>query len=293
MSITLRAAVSLCGILVALSAPVSAQENSAPDFEGSARHGAAANAPIFPGDQVSIKIFREPEFSGVFTVADGGDLVLPRLGRLPVSGRSARSLEDSLVSAYGTHLRNPTIEVVVLRRVSVHGEVRKPDVYMVDLREVGAALEPEGVRPDLIPEQFIAEAVVEALAAEIDLRGSGILLPRAEVARSVLPVELQARGAEVVEVAAYRTVPDGGEVDAVRERLRDGSVDVVTFTASSTVLNFVDLVGTGIGDAKVASIRPITSAAARERGLPVHVEATEYTIPGLIRAIRSHYGSAD
>ncbi|CAN5837815.1 uroporphyrinogen-III C-methyltransferase [soil metagenome] len=153
----------------------------------------------------------------------------------------------------------------------------------------GAALEMEGVRPDLIPSRFVAEAVIEALEAEGELSGSRILIPRAEVARPVLPNELRARGAEVVEVAAYRTVPDGAEADSLREMLRSGSVDLVTFTASSTVDNFVDLIGAEIGSARVASIGPITSATARERGLRVDMEAREYTIPGLIRAIRENY----
>lgn len=152
-----------------------------------------------------------------------------------------------------------------------------------------AAIEMEGARPDLVPERYVAESVVEALTAATDLNGSHVLLPRASAARSVLPDSLRARGAEVVEVAAYRTVPDGSETEALRERLRAGGIDLVTFTASSTVRNYVDLLGPELGAAEVASIGPITSETARELGLPVHAEATEYTIPGLVRAIREHY----
>ena len=152
----------------------------------------------------------------------------------------------------------------------------------------GAAIEMEGAHPDLVPERFVAEAVVEALDRETELRGSQILLPRAEEARSVLPDALRERGAEVVEVVAYRTIPDGAEADQVRERLRAGEIDLLTFTASSTVRNFVEMAGTEIGRAEVASIGPITSATARELGLPVHVEAAEHTIPGLLEAIRAH-----
>jgi uroporphyrinogen III methyltransferase / synthase len=153
-----------------------------------------------------------------------------------------------------------------------------------------AALEARGIVPDLVPESFIAEGVVEALAAAADLRGARILLPRAEVARAVLPDSLRELGAEVVEVAAYTTVQDGADAEGVAARLRDGGVDLVTFTAASTVHNFVDLVGTELGGARVASIGPITSAAARERGLEVAVEAEAYTIPGLVEAIRGFYG---
>lgn len=150
-----------------------------------------------------------------------------------------------------------------------------------------AAVEERGVRPDLVPDDFVAEGVLAALSAHAELRGARVLLPRAEVARAVLPDTLRERGAEVVEVAAYRTVQDGSEVRAVRRRLAAGEVDVVTFTASSTVKNYVELVGADVGGAKVASIGPITSAAARELGLPVDVEAAEYTIPGLVDAVRS------
>jgi len=153
-----------------------------------------------------------------------------------------------------------------------------------------AAIEMEGARPDLVPERFVAESVVEALENEVDLRGTRVLLARAESARSVLPDSLRDRGAEVVEVAAYRTVPDAEEAEGLRARLREGGIDMVTFTASSTVRNYVDVMGTDVARAEVASIGPITSATARELGLRVDVEAAEFTIPGLVRAILRHYG---
>lgn len=154
-----------------------------------------------------------------------------------------------------------------------------------------AALEMEGLRADLVPAQFISEAVAEALAAETELAGLRVLLPRAEVAREALPVLLRERGATVDEVAAYRTLPDAHEAAQLRDRLAAGEIDLVTFTSSSTVRNFVDAVGTAIGRAEVASIGPITSATARELGLEVAVEATEYTIPGLVRAIEGLLGA--
>lgn len=148
-----------------------------------------------------------------------------------------------------------------------------------------------GIVPDVVPDEFVAEAAVQALDTADDLRGRRILLPRAEVARAVLPRQLRERGAEVVEVAAYSTVRDGADAERVRELFQRGEVDAVTFTASSTVRGFVELVGTEVGRAKVASIGPVTSATARELGLPVDVEAAEYTIPGLVRALRDAYGT--
>jgi protein involved in polysaccharide export with SLBB domain len=93
----------------------------------------AGDALIQPGDQVSLRIFREPELSGEYAVSEVGDLVLPRLGRRPVSGMSVVALQDSLLAAYSEFLRNPSIAVTVLRRIGIHGEVRRPDLYMLDL----------------------------------------------------------------------------------------------------------------------------------------------------------------
>jgi uroporphyrinogen III methyltransferase / synthase len=102
---------------------------------------------------------------------------------------------------------------------------------------------------------------------------------------------LRERGAEVVEVDAYRTVRDGAGAEEVRRRLGAGEIDLVTFTASSTVRSFAELVGTDVGSAKVASIGPITSATVRELGMRVDVEAAEHTIPGLLDAVRALYES--
>jgi uroporphyrinogen III methyltransferase/synthase len=146
-----------------------------------------------------------------------------------------------------------------------------------------------GIRADLVPDEFVAEAALQALAATGDLSGKRILVPRAAEAREVLPDGLRERGAEVVVVAAYRTVHDGSGADEVRRALDAGEVDWVTFTASSTVRSFVELVGTGVGRARVASIGPITSATVRELGMRVEVEAEEYTISGLLQAIRAYH----
>lgn len=152
-----------------------------------------------------------------------------------------------------------------------------------------AALKRRGVVPELVPERYVAESVVEALAGVGGLEGAKLLLASAAGARSVLPDSLRRLGAHVVEVAAYQTVPDGSGAAGVRRRLEEGSIDLVTFTAGSTVRNFVELVGVKLGGAKVATIGPVTSATARELGLPVHLEPGEYTVPGLIRTVREYW----
>lgn len=154
-----------------------------------------------------------------------------------------------------------------------------------------AALELEGAHADLVPPEFVAESVVEALSQEGGVEGTRILLPRAEVARPTIPDSLRQRGAEVTEVAAYRTVPDGEQVERVQTLLQRSEVDLITFTASSTVHNFVDLVGTEVGSATIACIGPITADTARSRGLPVHIQAETYTIPGLVAAIQSYFSA--
>lgn len=150
----------------------------------------------------------------------------------------------------------------------------------------GDALRSAGLRVDVVPGEYRAEALVAAIrdAAE-SLDGRRILLPRAAEARDVLPERLREAGARVDEVAAYRTVLGRPDVEDLGARLRDGKVDWLTFTASSTVRNFVELAGRDVGEARVAVIGPVTGGTARDLGLPVHVVAEEFTVPGLVRAL--------
>lgn len=147
------------------------------------------------------------------------------------------------------------------------------------------ALEEVGIKPEVVPDRYMAEGVVETLAAADRLEGRRILIPRAAVARRELPDGLRAQGAVVDEVAAYRTVPDGEGADVLRERLRAGEVDLIAFTASSTVRSYHALLGAMTGGAAVAAIGPVTAETARELGFRVDVVAREYTIPGLAKAI--------
>lgn len=157
----------------------------------------------------------------------------------------------------------------------------------------GAALEDMGASPDVVPDEFVAEAVVEALDHETDLTAKRVLLPRAAVAREALPEGLRARGAEVDVVEAYRTVPAEAGSGDLRRRLDAGEVDLVTFTASSTVRSFHRSVGSDLGDARVAAIGPITAGTARELGYDVAVVAEEYTIPGLVEACVRYFAGGE
>jgi uroporphyrinogen III methyltransferase/synthase len=142
-----------------------------------------------------------------------------------------------------------------------------------------AAVEALHLKVDKMPGEYVAESLLNSLAGE-DLAGRRILLPRAAVARDLIPVELARRGATVDVVEAYRTViPD------IAGRLPVGP-DWITFTSSSTVNNFMQVFGRdAVNRVKIASIGPITSATLREHGLEVTAEANPHTIGGLIQAI--------
>ncbi len=142
------------------------------------------------------------------------------------------------------------------------------------------------LKVDLMGEEFVAESLVEAFRA-IDLAGKRALLPRAAVARDILPQKLRERGACVDVVEAYRTVAPESLAKQVAEVFTSGrKPDWITFTSSSTVQNFVRAAGVDVlRDVKVASIGPVTSAAAKKAGLQISVQARVFTSDGLVAAI--------
>lgn len=144
---------------------------------------------------------------------------------------------------------------------------------------------------DLQPEEFVAEAVVKAFEKEGSVENQRILLARGEQAREVLPRELMRLGAIVDEAIAYRTVPETEDRSGARARFAAEGADLITFTSSSTVENFLALGLPLPAGLKIASIGPITSQTVRERGLSVDVEARQYDIPGLIAAVREFFGA--
>jgi uroporphyrinogen III methyltransferase / synthase len=140
------------------------------------------------------------------------------------------------------------------------------------------------LKVDLLPNEFVAESLLESFSAH-ELAGSRILIPRAEVAREVLPDTLRKRGATVDVVPAYR--------NAIPEDAATHAADVfanppqwVTFTAASTVKNLLTLISReALANTRIASIGPVTSETLLKHGLTVDAEASPYTIPGMIAAI--------
>ncbi|MBH0206571.1 MAG: uroporphyrinogen-III C-methyltransferase [Nitrospira sp.] len=155
-------------------------------------------------------------------------------------------------------------------------------------------LEQFGVRADVVPGDYQAEGVLAALGGQ-DLKQARILIPRAEVAREVLPDELRARDAHVDVVTVYRTITPSGDREEWCRQLSDRQIHVVTFTSSSTVRNFVTMLG-GVERVRpllqsvlVACIGPITARTAEEFGLTVSIVPGENRIPALVEAIVRHY----
>jgi len=144
---------------------------------------------------------------------------------------------------------------------------------------------------DLQPDEFVAEALAKEFRKQGNIENLRILIARAEKARDLLPRELSALGAIVDEGFAYRTVPETRDDSGARRRLLEEGADLITFTSSSTVENFLALDLPWPAKMQVASIGPITSKTARERGLDVAVEARRHDIPGLIEAIRKFFAA--
>jgi uroporphyrinogen III methyltransferase/synthase len=203
-------------------------------------------------DEYSLICFTSPNGVGLFFDAlrerAAPDEAPPRITS-PWSGRDARALAGATVAAIGSG--------------------------------TAAALLEHGIRSDVVPEQFVAEALVDALAP-FELEEKRVLIARAAEARSVLPDALRERGARVDDVALYDTVaePLG---DAERAGLERATY--VTFTSSSTVRFLLDSGARPPADARIVSIGPITSATAEEHGLTVDVEAEQHDVDGLVRAL--------
>ena len=152
------------------------------------------------------------------------------------------------------------------------------------------AIERRGLSVDVVPKEYVAESVVRSLKRRV--KGKRVLLVRAKVARDVIPHELRKAGAHVDVIEAYETVVPQSSRRQLQAALKNPKKrpSVVTFTSSSTVKNFVQLVGPRrslelLDGVRMASIGPVTSATLRELGLPVDIAAREFTIPGLVTAI--------
>jgi uroporphyrinogen III methyltransferase/synthase len=171
------------------------------------------------------------------------------------------------------------------------------DLKGVRIASIGAATEKAvlelGLRVEILPDEFKAEGLVESLKGKV-LKGARILIPRAKVARDLLPVELKKQGAHVDVVEAYETVVPKSGGKKLRRLIEEHPLDMIVFTSSSTVSNLAEMVKPAsvselLSKANVAAIGPITAKTARSLGLQVRVQPDQYSIPSLVEAILKFY----
>ena len=195
----------------------------------------------------------------IFTSVNG---VRPFMNRLHAAGKDARALANLRLCAIGPR--------------------------------TAQELETYGLTPDIIPTEFQAEGIIAALT-DLGIRGSRVLIPRAEVAREILPEQLRELGATVDVIPVYRTISPAVDVASLTQQFHDGRVAVVTFTSSSTVRNFVEVFGgrnavkSLLEEVVVACIGPITARTAEEYGLTVTVMPAENTVPALADMIVKYF----
>jgi uroporphyrinogen III methyltransferase/synthase len=155
------------------------------------------------------------------------------------------------------------------------------------------SLEQYGLKADLIPAEFKAEGVLAALGG-VRVKGQKFLIPRAKVAREVIPDRLREMGADVTVATAYENVRPALDADRMKKLFRENRITAVTFTSSSTVHNFIEILGkkeykTFLVGVDIACIGPVTAKTAEEYGMKVSIMPKEYTIPAFVDAIVEHY----
>ena len=163
--------------------------------------------------------------------------------------------------------------------------------------KTAAALTEHGVEPDVVPERFRAEGLVEILAG-MGIRGDRFLLPRAQEAREILPRRIEELGGEVTVAPLYRTVPADPDTRGLVNFHRAGMVDVLTFTSGSTFRFFLEILGLPmaeeiIGKAKLACIGPVTAGFVREAGFEADIVPGRSTVDDLVLSMERHFKSSD
>jgi uroporphyrinogen-III synthase len=212
--------------------------------------------------------------------------------------RSYRPLDSALkaISDYGWLILTSVNGVDALATRMKKLRITATDLKHLRIAAIGPAtadrIKAFGLAVAVVPEQYVAESVVKALRGRV--KGKRVLLARAKVARDVIPRELRSMGAHVDVVEAYQTIRSHVSRKSLRALMDDPKrrPHVIVFTSSSTVRNFMALLGgrsrpahINLDGIKLASIGPVTSATLQEYGLAKYVEAKTFTIPGLIKAI--------
>ena len=151
-----------------------------------------------------------------------------------------------------------------------------------------------GVDVSIVPAEFKAEALLDALSTRESLSGKRVLLPRSELGREIIAEGLRAAGALVTDVVAYRTIAEStDDAPDIRQMLVNGRVDAVTFTSGSAVRSFVQMYGREsvelLRNTVVAVIGPVTAQAAGDLDIPVHVQPATYTTAAMVTALADYF----
>ena len=152
-----------------------------------------------------------------------------------------------------------------------------------------ATLRANGLEPAAMPADYVGDEVPAAIAAVEALAGLRILWPRAASARRQLADRLRERGALLLDVEAYATLPDDAGAAALRAAISRGDIDVVTLTSSSAARSYAAALGADAGSVRIAVIGPVTAATVKNLRLPVHVESSEHTVSGLVASLCVYY----
>lgn len=230
----------------------------------------------------------------------GADVVpCPSIEIVPPSSFEALDAAINRIEEYDWLVFTSTngVEIFFTRLATLGRDVRA--LHRARLAAVGPqtarALENRGLMVDVVPAEFRAEGVAEEMR-RAGVAGARVLLPRAAGAREILPVMLREAEACVEEVASYDTALPRGGGDAVRHLLEAGAVDLVTFTSSSTVRNFLALLGENAVEllrrARIGCIGPITADTARAAGLTVDIQPSAYTVAALAEEIVNYFADA-
>jgi uroporphyrinogen III methyltransferase / synthase len=152
-------------------------------------------------------------------------------------------------------------------------------------------IESRGINVDLVPDEFIAEGILKSFAT-MDLQGQKMLIPRAAKARDILPEGLKKQGAVVDVAVTYQTVNSGRKRKDLLAAIEAGDLDVITFTSSSTVTNYIEIMGADSilpPHIKIACIGPITAATAKKAGFAIDITQDEYTMDGLVQSLIKYF----
>jgi uroporphyrinogen III methyltransferase/synthase len=261
--------------------------------------------PLF-GTRVLVTRAREQatELADLLTGLGADPVVAPMIRILPPEDRAPLLRAAATLGQFDwvVFTSANAVDAVMQAVVETGGDVRSFKGPM--LCAVGSATADQlaryGIKVDLVPSEYRAEALASTLAAHGSLDGVRVLLPRADIGREVVSASLRQGGADVTDVVAYRTVLEESQSSDdgpdIYRMLLDGELHVVTFTSASAVRNFAKIYGTEqaadlLAHTCVASIGPVTTEAAARLGIKVTVQASTYTVPALVDAIVRHVAS--